>query len=104
MESFIIQFFGIMESIKNALMGITHEDIGFLSTICLGLCSLPLFLKTIKEGHCKGVSGYFVLFLFLGYILGTAYVIPLAKIPLIINFVINSIIATTILIYKIRKG
>ena len=104
MESFIVQFFGLMESIKNVLLDITHNDIGFISTIFLGLCSLPLFIKTIQDGHCKGVSGVFITLWFLGDITGVAYVVPLGKLPLIINYGLNTIMATTILIYKIRKG
>ena len=104
MEGFILQFFGLMESIKNVLVGITHEEIGYISTVCLGLCAVPLLYKTIKDGHCKGVSGLFIFFWLIGEILGTVYVVPLAKLPLIINYGFNVITVSIIFIYKIRKG
>ena len=104
MEQFFLQFFGLMEAISNFIVGISHEDIGFISTVFLALCSLPLFIQTVKQGHCKNISGWFLSAWFIGDATGVIYVIPLGKIPLIANYVFNFIMVSTMLIYKIRKG
>ena len=78
------------------------ETFGLISTICLGLCSFPLLWKTIKDGHCKGISGLFILMWWVGDITGSFYVIPLGKLPLTANYLFNTFMATTMLFYKIR--
>ena len=104
MESFMLSFFGFFAAIQQMILGLTHEDIGYISTICLGVCSLPLFIKTIRDGHCRGVSGIFIVLWFIGDCTGIFYVYSLGKLPLILNYSFNTIMATTILIFKIRKG
>jgi len=78
------------------------NELGYISTICLGLCSIPLLFKTIKDGHCKGISSSFLFLWTVGELAGLIYVIPMKDIPLISNFLFNTI-ATGILVgYKIR--
>ena len=104
MENFMLQFFGILEMIQNFLLNITREDIGYISTICLGLCSFPLVVKTIRDGHCKGLSFLALLLWLIGEVTGVIYVIPLGKLPLLINYMFNTINVAIIFVYKIRKG
>lgn len=103
-EQLIIHFFGFFESVYNILLNISNEDIGYISTFFLAICSAPLFIKTIKDGHCKGVSGAFIICWFLGDILGSYYVTVAEDLPLILNYYLNTIFSTTILFYKIRRG
>ena len=104
MENFLIQFFGLLEGIQNMILSITHQDLGFISTVFLGLCSFPLFWGTIKAGHCKNISGWFISAWWIGDMTGIAYIIPLNEMPLLLNYGANSIMASTMLVYKIRKG
>ena len=101
---FMLSFFGLMETIWNMILNISREDIGYISTLCLGLCSFPLFWKTIQEGHCKGMPFLFILAWFIGDMTGIYYILPLGKIPLYLNYGANTIMAGTMLIFKIRKG
>jgi len=93
-----------MESIKNVIMNISHTDMGYISAVCLGLCSLPLVVKTVREGHCKGVSGWFLTMWFIGEAFGVTYVVQLGDFPLMLNYIFNTIVVLIILIYKIRNG
>jgi len=80
------------------------EYLGFISALFLGVCAIPLFWKTIKEGHCKGLSALFLWCWFIGEFLGSIYVMYLGDLPLILNYVFNTIMTATILSYKIRRG
>ena len=104
MEQFMIQFFGFFEMLQNFFLGLTRQDLGFISTVFLGLCSFPLFWGTIKAGHCKNISGWFITAWFIGDMTGIAYILPLQEVPLLLNYGVNSIMATTMLVYKIRRG
>ncbi len=104
MENFLIQFFGFFEALQTFFLSLTRQDLGYTSTVFLGLCSFPLFWGTIKEGHCKNISGWFIAAWFIGDITGIIYILPLNELPLLLNYGVNSIMATTMLVYKIRKG
>lgn len=80
------------------------EYIGYISSLFLGLCSFPLFWKTIRDGHCKGMPALFIIAWFIGDILGCVYILPMGKLPLYLNYGFNTMMAGTMLYYKIRRG
>lgn len=103
-EKIILNIFSVAEAIQERILAFSMEDVGYTSTILLALCSLPLFIKTIRDGHCRGISALFLWMWFLGEVFGIIYVLPLGKMPLILNYAVNTVLTLVILIYKIRKG
>ena len=100
----MLSFFGTMESIWNLILSVDRTDVGYISTFFLAICSFPLLMKTINDKHCKGVSGWFILCWWLGDATGLVYLYDTQQMPLLLNYGLNSIMATSMLIYKIRKG
>lgn len=50
------------------------ETIGWFGSVCLALCALPQSIKSIKEGHSKGISFGFIWLWLFGEISMLAYV------------------------------
>lgn len=94
----------MIETIQNFLLNLTREDIGAFSTICLTLCSFSLVFNAFRDGHCKGVPGLFIWIWFLGDVSGCFYVFPLNELPLNLNYGLNTIMASIMLYYKIRRN
>lgn len=104
MEKFLLHFFGTFESIWNMILNISMNDIGYISTFFLAICSAPLFIKTIKDGHCRNLPWLFILCWWLGDITGSIYVTHREDLPLIINYYLNTVFSTVVLSYKVRNG
>lgn len=90
--------------IQQLMVILTRENVGYISTLCLGLCSFPLFWKTIRQRHCKNYPALFIVLWFVGDLTGLYYIYPLGEVPLYLNYGVNTIMAGTMLIFKIRKG
>lgn len=73
------------------------EFVGYLSSICLGLCAVPAAIVAIKNKKCSYPWGFLGLW-WAGEILGLIYVSFLLDKPLIMNYTVN-VIATSLLIY-----
>jgi Flp pilus assembly protein TadB len=73
---------------------------GWLSTIFLATCGIPMLYKAYKDGNADGVSALFLLMWILGEIFGLIYVTWLWSLPLIANYLFNLILTIMIARYK----
>ena len=103
MHTFMLHFFGTLESIQNFFLDISIDDIGWLSTLLLTISGIPLLWDTIKKGKCT-TPFLFVLICFLGESFGFAYVTFKQDIILAVNYGFNTLIYGIVFFYKIRKG
>jgi len=78
------------------------EIIGWIGQLLLAACAIPQAIHSIKVKHAKGISWVFLLFWYIGEILSFIYIIPIGKIPLLINYMVN-IICITIIVYIKHK-
>lgn len=70
--------------------------------ICLMCAAIPQAIKSIKDGHSKGIAGGYVILLLTGFSLMSIYLI-LTKpvVPVIVNYLCNIIMMLTIGYYKL---
>ena len=76
--------------------------IGILGAICLGACGLPQVIMSYRQKHSRGIAHGFlamwtageVLYLIYGLITGADWV-------LVVNYVINLLLLTIIIYYKV---
>lgn len=83
---------------ENQLM----EVLGWVGQLSLTICALPQVIKTIREGHSKGVSWGTLILWFVGEVFSCLYVIFLGKWPLIINYFLNVLVIPIIIWYKVK--
>ena len=79
-----------------------HEMIGWIGSILLALCAVPQVVMCIKQGHAKGVSVTFLLMWFFGALFALIYILPAGKMPLIVNYILSSLMALIIVFYALR--
>lgn len=76
------------------------ETLGWVGNFLLASCGLPQMIKSIKDGHSNGLSWLFILAWFLGEVCVLLYILPMQNLPLLVNYSINLVFVTVILIYK----
>lgn len=76
------------------------ELIGWLGSLFLSICGIPMAVKSWRDKHSDGVSHLFLWFWFLGEVLLLIYVLPKLDYPLIMNFAVNIISVLVIIRYK----
>ena len=89
---------GIAEQTKGMSI---FEILGWLGSICLGICGIPQAWQSIKDKHSHGISWGFVLLWAFGEIFALAYVYDKLDLPLLLNYSTNILILAVILYYKI---
>jgi hypothetical protein len=72
---------------------------GWMTTILLTLCSVPEIYSGLKTGSVGATYGLLYLWL-AGEITGLIYTISRKDAPLIVNYSMNSILVTVILLIK----
>jgi len=72
------------------------EFIGWISAISLAICSVPQGIQSYKEKHSNGINWLFIILWYVGEVAGLIYVIPLMKLPLILNYGVNVFFTTII--------
>lgn len=77
------------------------EWVGWLGNILLAICGFPQAVKSIKEGHSRGITWGLLILWLLGEILTLIYVFPKELSPLIFNYAANIIFLSIIIRYKI---
>ena len=75
--------------------------IGWLSTFCFTIAGFPQVLKTIKEGHARGISTGFLFFWFMGNVTGAIYAVSSGSFPLAIGFITTVLFGSIIWKYKL---
>jgi uncharacterized protein with PQ loop repeat len=76
--------------------------IGWVGQLLLAICAIPQTFKTIRTKKAEDISFLFLTFWYVGEILSFIYIIPLAKLPLILNYGLNITCLTIIFYYKAR--
>lgn len=76
--------------------------IGYIAMFCLMTASIPQAVKSVREGHSKGMAGGYIIFLLSGFGLMTTYLL-LTKpiIPVIVNYLSNILMMLVIGYYKL---
>jgi uncharacterized protein with PQ loop repeat len=76
--------------------------IGYLAMFCLMTASIPQAVKSVKEGHSKGMAGGYIILLLSGFSLMTTYLF-LTKpiIPVVVNYICNIAMMLVIGYYKL---
>ncbi len=77
-----------------------NEFIGFIGSLCLGICALPQVIKTIKTGKTEDLSGMFLFLWFFGEIAALSYSCNIGAQPLIWNYLLNLLFIIILIVYK----
>lgn len=75
---------------------------GWLGSILLAICAVPLAYRSLKDGHSKGVDTLFLIIWGLGEICTLTYVLYKWDLPLILNYGLNLVFIGTVVYYKIK--
>ena len=77
------------------------DVLGYFGAFVMMTCLLPQIVKTVREGHANGLSAAYAIMAEIGMICLLVYVILTSKaMPLIANYLINSIGFLVLLKYK----
>lgn len=77
-----------------------HEILGWIGSIAFAVCAIPQVYDSWKKGHSRGITwGFYVLWV-VGEIFTFLYVIPMGKMPMILNYGLNLIFLGIIGYYK----
>jgi uncharacterized protein with PQ loop repeat len=79
-----------------------HDTLGWLSAICFGISPLPQVIKCFKEKHALGISWGFITLWLAGEIFAISYILPRKDVPLLTNYMLNTVYISIILYYKIK--
>mgnify|MGYP007100173350 CR=1 FL=1 len=77
------------------------DIIGFIGSFLLTFCGIPELIRTIKHNKCY-VGWTFLLMWFIGEVLMLIYVIPKNDLPLLLNYLFNSVLLSILVFYKIK--
>ncbi len=78
--------------------------LGMVATLLLSLCGVPLLIKTVRDGHCRGLSAGFISAWALGELLMLIYVVCYKPVDLILwaNFGLNLGICIVLGLFKFK--
>jgi len=77
---------------------------GWIASILLALCGLPLAYKSYKEGHSRGISLLFLLTWLVGEVLALVYSWNKDVLPLLFNYGLNIFFIGVVLYYKLKPS
>jgi uncharacterized protein with PQ loop repeat len=81
------------------------ELCGYVGAALLAFCAVPLLIKTIRDGHARGVSLGFLLMWAVGEALTLRYVAEVSPtVPLIANYIVNLSMVLVVLGYRVARG
>lgn len=81
------------------------ELCGYVGGALLAFCAVPLLIKTVRDGHARGVSLGFLLMWAVGEALTLRYVAEVSPtVPLIGNYVVNLSMVLVVLGYRVALG
>lgn len=80
------------------------ELIGFTGAALLAVCAIPQTIKSIVDGHARGISHLFLLSWYVGEILMLIFChLTIGAGPLFYNYLINTLLLTIIVKYKYKE-
>lgn len=76
--------------------------LGYVAMVCLMTATIPQAIKSIKDGHSRGMAGGYLILLLSGFSLMSAYLL-LTKpiIPVLLNYFANIIMMLVVAYYKL---
>lgn len=80
------------------------EIIGWIGSIFLALCSVPLAWESYKQKHSDGISNAFLTMWLVGELLTAAYVLPKQDYPLLLNYGLNIVCLIVVVRYKFNTA
>lgn len=78
------------------------ELAGWLGSACFAVCGVPLAIKTLRDGHARGLSWGFLLLWLAGEVLCTVYAFGIGATPLLFNYAFNLVCLIIPVWYKIQ--
>lgn len=78
------------------------ELIGWLGSILLAACGMPLAWQSFKQKHSNGISNTFLAMWLVGELLTFAYILPKQDYPLLFNYSLNIICIVVVIRYKFK--
>lgn len=79
------------------------DSFGWIGTILITLCGIPMFWKAHSEGHARGYSIWYLLMLWVGLICMLIFSLGKFKgIIIVLNFAANLAAVSGVLYYKLR--
>jgi uncharacterized protein with PQ loop repeat len=76
---------------------------GWIGSVLLSLCAIPQVWYTLRTGDATGLSWGFLLMWYIGEINLLWYSLPFRSWPLMVNYMINIVCVTLLLIVKIGE-
>jgi len=76
------------------------EIIGWTGGILLAICGFPQMIKSIRDGHSRGLEWSFIMMWYFGEIFSLVYIWPRENCPMIMNFSLTIMFITVIIYYK----
>ena len=78
------------------------ETIGFMGSVLLAICGVPELVRTIKDNKCH-LGWNFLLLWFGGELFMLIYILPMNDLPLLLNYIFNTLLLLVMLFYKIKN-
>lgn len=78
------------------------QVLGFLGSILLAVCAIPEVVRTVKDNKCH-LGWNFLILWFSGEVSMLIYIIPMGDLPLLLNYILNTILLSIMLVYKIKN-
>ena len=78
------------------------QTAGWIYSLAFALSALPQAIKSIEEGHSRGVADGTLLLWMIGEIAGLVYGFGIAELPIIFNCGLNTIFVGIIVWYRLK--
>lgn len=78
------------------------EIIGWIGSILLALCAVPLAWQSYWQKHSDGISSLFLAMWLVGEVLTATYVLPKKDYPLLFNYGLNIACLVIVIRYKVK--
>ncbi len=81
-------------------LGMWYEIIEWIGGFLVAVGGIPRLIRTIKDGHARGLEWSFIKLWFGGEIFSFIYLLPTDNLPMVINLGVNTIFTAIIIYYK----
>jgi uncharacterized protein with PQ loop repeat len=78
------------------------EIVGWIGSVLLALCGLPLAWQSFRDKHSHGISNAFLVMWLVGELLTFSYVLPKKDYPLLFNYGLNIVCLVIVIRYKFK--
>lgn len=78
------------------------DIVGWLGSILLAVCAVPLAWQSFRQKHSNGISNIFLAMWLAGEVLTFIYILPKQDFPLIVNYGLNLVCLAVVIRYKFK--